>query len=82
MHINSTIRTTTQRRHEITLDGEAIRALLSQGLVAQGLDPLPHRGYAVTFTVPGGGDWSSTEIDITREHPITVSWTTTETETS
>ena len=27
----------------------------------------------VTFTVPGGGDWSNTTIKIDKEHPITIS---------
>lgn len=28
----------------------------------------------VCFTVPSGGDWSGMEVDISEEHPITVSW--------
>lgn len=40
---------------------------------------LIEKGYAiknggVTFTVPGGADWSNTEIDIDDSYPITVTW--------
>lgn len=31
-------------------------------------------GAAVTFTVPGGADWSNTSIDIDADNPIRVAW--------
>lgn len=30
----------------------------------------------IYISVPGGGDWSNTSLDITEETPIEVSWST------
>ena len=29
---------------------------------------------SVVFHVPGGGDWSNTQADVTEENPVSVSW--------
>lgn len=64
---------TTTRANKIVLDGREL------------VEILRHAGYTqvpinaqVTFTVPGGGDWSNTNIDIDRQCPILVEWTTVE----
>jgi hypothetical protein len=61
---------TTTRR--IALDAEQVRALLR----ASGVDvPANAR---VSFEVPCGGDWSGYMLDVDKDHPIHVTWTTSE----
>lgn len=31
-------------------------------------------GLRIYFAVPGGGDWSNTDIDIDEKHPLYVEW--------
>lgn len=74
MNINSVVQrtvVTTERRHEIIMDNTEIRELLRR---AGYQIPAKARIY---FTVPGGGDWSNTDVDITRDYPVTVEWTDT-----
>lgn len=74
MNINSVVQrtvVTTERRHEIIIDQIEIRELLRRA----GYNiPAKARIY---FTVPGGGDWSNTDVDITHDYPVTVEWTDT-----
>lgn len=72
MNINSVVQravVTTERHNTVVLDNLEIRELLKR------------IGYQVPataqiyFTVPGGGDWSNTTVDITKENPITIEWT-------
>lgn len=74
MNINSVVQrtvVTTERRHEIVIDNVEIRELLRR----TGYNiPAKARIY---FTVPGGGDWSNTDVDICRDYPVTVEWTET-----
>lgn len=72
MNINSVVQrtvVTTERRHEIVIDQTEIRELLRR---AGYQVPAKARIY---FTVPGGGDWSNTDVDITPDSPVTVEWT-------
>lgn len=62
----------TTRRFDVRINGDQLRELLKSAGV------LVPPGAEITFTVPGGGDWSNMSIDIDDEHPITVSWKTTE----
>lgn len=72
MNINSVVQrtvVTTERRHEIVIDNVEIRELLRR----TGYNiPATARIY---FMVPGGGDWSNTDVDISSDHPVTVEWT-------
>lgn len=63
-----------KRTMTLALTGEAIVTMLSIiGLVPEDVDP---KDVKVTFTVPGGGDWSYTDIDINQKDPIRVEYTT------
>jgi hypothetical protein len=66
----TTVRITKTHEHEIS--GECLRHMLS-GLLGK---PVPSDA-EITVRVPGGGDYSHSDLDI-NEHPITVTWTTTE----
>lgn len=60
--------TNTTVKCEVKIGDAALRLVLNE------------YGYAVpssasiTFRVPGGGDWSNTDVDVTTDNPITVSW--------
>lgn len=65
---------TTQ--HRIELKGTTIIQLLNQELKAQGAtEGLVPSNATVIVTVPGGGDWSNTELDIDTRTPVTIEWT-------
>jgi len=63
----TTVRTETTKRVELGFT--QIRRLLER----EGVQ-LP-AGAKITVTVPGGGDWSNTELDIDDRTPVVVSWT-------
>lgn len=64
---------TTVKRHRLILDDESLQSILRTA------------GYFVpdnakiTFSVPGGGDWSSCDIDVDKDSPVVVTWEETET---
>ncbi len=60
----------TTRQFRVELDGRALVRMLRE----QGHD-IPDNA-TVTFTTPGGGDWSNTDIDIDDDHPVIVEWIT------
>ncbi len=60
----------TTRQFRIELDGRVLVRMLRE----QGHD-IPDNA-TVTFTTPGGGDWSNTDIDIDDDHPVIVEWIT------
>jgi hypothetical protein len=64
-----TVTTTTSRKHEHVVTGECFRHMLSQ-LLGKEVPPYAE----ITVHVPGGGDWSNTDLDI-NDHPIHVTWT-------
>lgn len=61
---------TTTERHEITLTGKDVLHLLR----ATGLR-IPDKAI-MEFAVPGGGDWSNTDIAVDGDNPLTISWQT------
>ncbi len=58
------VTTTTTKKVEGYITGDDIKNMFG----------LPSNA-SVFFSVPGGGDWCNTNIDITREDPIYVTWT-------
>jgi len=68
MDILTTRTVTTSVDKRIELGFTAIRLLLER----EGIT-LP-AGTKITVTVPGGGDWSNTELDIDDHTPVVVSW--------
>lgn len=62
--------------HTMTVTGGEIIAALN-GNAPSLLPPIPTDA-AVFFDVPGGGDWSSTDIEIDEQHPIRIVWVTRE----
>jgi hypothetical protein len=64
---------TIVERHELEFDGLQIkRLLLAAGFV------VPEKcDLRIYIAIPGGGDWSNTDIEISNEHPLCVEWTTT-----
>ncbi len=72
MNINSVVQrtvVTTERLHQIVIDDTEIRELLRRAGYQ-----IPAK-FQIFFTVPGGGDWSNSSVDITREYPVTIEWT-------
>lgn len=70
---NSTRRQTIVRTGTLELDANDVLELLTR---AGHIPPTPaaDTSLRVYFAVPGGGDWSNTDIDISKEHPIYVGW--------
>lgn len=69
MNINSVVQRVTVTRHNsLVIDNAELRDMLRQ------------RGFSVPanariyFSVPGGGDWSNTDIDIDKDNPISIEW--------
>lgn len=67
--------TVTVWERTVRLTGSDIVELLRQELKAQRVKALPEGKVEVTFTVPGGGDWSHTAIEIDEDYPVVVRWT-------
>lgn len=60
---------TTKREYRIEVTGKDLIELIAQGTTHKKI-PLNAR---VEVMVPGGGDWSSCELDI-NDHPIIIQW--------
>lgn len=61
-------KTKTTRQNCVAIDDSHIRLFLeSEGIF------LP-RDAVITFRVPGGADWSNTDVDVDADNPITISW--------
>lgn len=66
--VEKNVTTTRVEKFDLQLDTKLLHQLLRNA----GVDvPANARVY---FAVPGGGDWSNTDIDIDAGHPIYVSW--------
>jgi len=63
--------TTVQKTHTIKLTGADIIELMEEN----GHEISKEGNIKVTFTVPGGADWSGMEIEIDNDYPIEVEWT-------
>jgi hypothetical protein len=61
----------TRRSFRIELNRERLLAMLRCEL------DIPSDAHII-FSVPGGADWSNTNIDIDDAHPVVVSWSTVE----
>jgi hypothetical protein len=66
--------TTTKRTSTITLTGR----MIAEMVMREHDIPLGSVDVQVTFDVPGGGDWSNETINVSTDHPITVTWTQTQ----
>ena len=53
----------TVETHEVCLNGKHIREILG----------IPHNA-RVKVSVPGGGDWSHTDLDLDHGHTLDISW--------
>jgi hypothetical protein len=58
----------TEKRIQIELGFTVIRRLLEQEGVIIPSDA------KITVQVPGGGDWSNTELDVDDKNPVVVEW--------
>lgn len=66
----TTIKTTVRQEITMRLTPDIIiRALENCGIT------VPDSA-EITVHIPGGGDWSNTDLDISDAHPVIVSWTT------
>lgn len=67
------VKTETYTLH---LSGADIILAIRQELKAQGVsEGLPPDNASVTISIPGGGDWSNTELDVSEASPVEISWT-------
>lgn len=74
MDIDLKTATRTTRRHTVSLHGEDIVELLRQELKSQGVKRLPTGKVEVHVSIPGGGDWSNTNLTIDDACPVVVNW--------
>lgn len=73
--MNIETHTITTTKHELKVTKSALIEALTSSVHLVGFIPLDAD---ITVRVPGGGDWSNELLDITDDHPIIISWTTTE----
>lgn len=66
--------TTIESTHTVKLRADEVIALLQKAGLKVSETAI------VTVHVPGGGDWSNTNLYINSETPIEVTWTTTRSE--
>jgi hypothetical protein len=76
------IRTETTTRRQIKLNGKTIIAMVNQELATSGDWPDIPANAKVKVWIPGGADWSNTDLDIDDHTLVEIEWTTTETEVS
>lgn len=72
INVGTTINVVTTTKMVIELDSNKIRDLL----LDNGISIPESASVRIYFAVPGGADWSSTDLDITQEHPVYVEWET------
>ena len=63
---------TTITKRKISLNGKDIIELLNDPPLDGVIVPV---NASVTFEVPGGGNWSGTDLDIDDDYPVVVEWT-------
>jgi hypothetical protein len=67
--------TTTTRRHRVEIDNTDLIQLLTNLTTANLADvSIPPDGARIYISIPGGGDWSSTDLDIDKDNPIVIEW--------
>ena len=73
MSIEATTTKTTTVQHSVKLGAGDILDMLRKAGV-----PVPDSAVAsdlrITVRVPGGGDWSNTNIDISASNPVVIEW--------
>jgi hypothetical protein len=65
------------RTHEIRIEGKELIKLVNQELKASKQGPsisLVPENAEVFITVPGGADWSNTDLDIDSRSPVIIRW--------
>lgn len=81
LDIRKNTKITTSRSYRLELDGDALLQLVNQELKARDASleriPTAWADVSIYVEVPGGGDWSSTELEL-RQHPVIIEWTVTE----
>jgi hypothetical protein len=68
-----TTRTRITEKFSAVLDREELLQAINNELAAQGEKRIPEDAY-LFITVPGGGDWSNTQLDLA-EHHLEILWT-------
>ena len=58
----------TDQKYKVEITGEMIIAMLRETGMT-----IPDSA-TVSFTVPGGGDWSNMSIDVDAENPVYAEW--------
>jgi len=58
----------TRTSHRVELDDSDLRELLKDYI------PEDARSVRIRVWVPGGGDWSNTDLDIDRQNTLQISW--------
>ena len=71
MRMNITSTQQVRRIHTIELDEIKLKELLRNAGV-----PIPGIGVEISVAIPGGGDWSNTDLPITGKTKVTISWVT------
>lgn len=74
MHSNIQRRVRTTVNVELRLNREDLLTAVRQECKAQNIAP-PPKNATVEFHVPGGADWSHTDIDINDDNPVIIHWT-------
>lgn len=66
--IKRTATVVTDEKWQLEITGAMLITLLREAG-----HPIP-RDATVHFTVPGGGNWSNTAVEVDQEYPISVEW--------
>lgn len=74
---HKSIKRTTTTSGSIELNAADIAELLRKAGVEIPASAVTS-GMRVYFAVPGGGNWSNTDVDIDDKNPVRVEWQTTE----
>ena len=65
------ITTTTTKQVHIELSGEELKQVLVAAKI------VPEDAYLTVYVrVPGGGDWSNTDLDVDKSSPLTIRYET------
>lgn len=71
MFVTKSETVTRVARHEVELDRDQLLEMLR----AAGADLPEDVGHVrIYFAVPGGGDWSNTDVDIDKSNPVRAEW--------
>lgn len=68
----------TETRHTVELDAQDLLECLAPKL---NIPPEILHRVKLYVEIPGGGDWSNTDLSISSESPLKISWVTVEEDT-